>query len=85
MTETQAMLQQQDVNAMWLIFAVLACILPIYYGFKKNVKSGMLNTSIVSGALFLYFTVPAAKTIITIGFILFILVGLVQGIKENVF
>jgi hypothetical protein len=69
MTETQSFLQQQwDISLLWLIFAALACIIPIYYGkwVKKSVTIGLLNTTAVVAILFLYITFPAAKTIITV-------------------
>lgn len=85
MTETQSFLQQQDISLLWLIFAALACIIPIYYGFKKSVTIGLLNTTAVVAILFLYITFPAAKTIITVVFIVTIIVGIIINVKDAVF
>ncbi len=85
MTESQMILEQQDVGLLFTIFAILACILPIYGGFKKSQAQGIINMSIVAAVLFLYFNIPTARSIITIIFVSVVIIGVVVQAKQSLF
>jgi hypothetical protein len=85
MTETQAYLQQQDVYHLFIIFAVLACVIPIYEGFKKSTARGLINTSIVGGILSFYYLVPEARFYITVVFMVWVMAGILVGTKQTLF
>jgi hypothetical protein len=73
----------QETNSLFAIFALIACVLIIRAGFKKSQVHGIASTSGVGLVLYLYFTVPAAHSAITVLFSIFLLIGLLQTIKEN--
>jgi uncharacterized membrane protein YphA (DoxX/SURF4 family) len=75
-------MMQVETHSLFAILALLACILVIRAGFKKSQAHGIAGIGAVSLALYLYFTVPAAATIITILFSAFLLIGLVGVVKE---
>ena len=81
----QDQLQAQDVSNMWNILVLLAIILPIYYGFKKSKRQGVMNTGLVGAVLFLYIFIPAAREMILFLFIIIIIINLTIHIKEVVF
>lgn len=85
MTETQAYLEQQDIGLMFTIFAIMACVIPIYSGFKKSTSQGLINTSIVGGILSFYSLVPGARTVITILFMVWIMAGVLLHAKQTLF
>lgn len=82
---TQESLQHQDVNNLLTIFAIMACILPIYYGFKKSKRQGIINSGIVSLVLYGYFTIPVIRTIVLVLFVAYIVYGVIGGVIKNVF
>jgi len=82
MTDTQAMLQQQDVYNLWFILAVIACGVVIYEGFKKSAKQGIINSSVVCAILALYVTVPGARTAIAIVFMGGVVFEVLRKVKD---
>jgi hypothetical protein len=72
-----------ETESLFAIFAALACFMVIRAGFRKSQMHGIASASGVGLVLYLYFTVPAAHTFITIAFGIFLLIGLLQTIKEN--
>jgi len=83
--DSQTFDQIQDINLLWLIFAAMACYLPVYYGFKKSIKQGIVNISAVLAVLFFFFTVPSFQSFMMVLFAVYIIVGLIVSIKKNVF
>ena len=71
-----------ETGALFAILALLVCILVIRAGFKKSQAHGIAGIGAVGLVLYLYFTIPAAATVITILFSAFLLIGLVGIIKE---
>ena len=75
--------QQDEISTLWAIFAIIACWTAISAGFKKSRRQGIINTSIVAGVLYLYFTVPVINTVLTMGFVLIMSVFLVKAMWDN--
>jgi len=83
--DTKDALFQQDTDNMITIMVYLACIMPVYYGFKKSPLHGLINSGAVGAVLYCYFTFPVAQTIIAVLFIVYILVGVIGSAIKNVF
>ncbi len=75
-------MMQTETESLFAIFALIACVMVIRAGFKKSQTHGIAGIGAVGLVLYLYFTVPAATTAITIAFGVFLLIGLLQTVKE---
>jgi len=78
----RAMEQMNEVQSLWIVFAIMACGLIIYRGFKKNTSSGVINSAVVGGILYLYIAVPGAQSIIAALFAVFIIFGAISFLRE---
>lgn len=75
--------EPEDGAVMIYIFMVIAAGMIIYDSFKKSKASGIIAISIVLSLAYLFFTIEKARTIITLAFGAWFLVGLTYSFLKD--